>query len=185
MRNLEPKYRKCIFPDEPTGTAYRRYSYSTCVTECLKQAQIRICNCTHYNMIVDENDKSPECDFYGLGCLDNNDLLFPQTTIMQPWRTDGLVCTCLPSCNEPQINVVGRSSKIHENTAARSVSIRLQSIPTQRYYRQAVRETIDVVGINKFSLHFFVFNNVTISFYFSFGRRNIRAFHGSEHLEFL
>lgn len=146
VRGIKPELRKCIFPDEPMGLAYKRYSYSTCVTECLKNAQIKACNCTHYNMIVDVNDKSPECDFNGLACLDQGDLLFPQTTIMQPWRTDGLVCTCLPSCTELQINVVGRSSKTNENSNLRHVSIQLQQIPTQRYFRQAVRESLDIVG---------------------------------------
>lgn len=65
LLNIAPKLRKCVFPDEATDTAYRKYSYSTCVTECLKRAQIRNCNCTHYNLIVDENDKSPECDYFG------------------------------------------------------------------------------------------------------------------------
>ena len=146
IRTIEPVLRKCKFPDEESNSAYRKYSYSTCVTECLKKAQIRVCNCTHYNLIVDSKDNSTECDFYGLGCLDKNDLLFPQTTIMQPWRADGLGCSCLPSCNEPQNNVVRHSSKIREYTRERSVSIRLQSIPTQRYFRQAVREKIDIVG---------------------------------------
>ena len=146
VRGIEPELRRCIFPDEPNDMSYRAYSYSTCVTECLKKAQIRICNCTHYNMIVNSDDKSPECDFEGLTCLDRNNLMFPQTTIMQPWRSDGLVCTCLPSCNEPQINVVGRSSKIRENTNLRRVSIKLQQEPSQRYFRQAVREEIDIVG---------------------------------------
>lgn len=146
VRGIKPHLRKCIFPDEPAVSAYKYYSYSTCVTECLKQAQIRTCNCTHYNMIVDENDQSPECDFNGLSCLDKQDLMFPQTTIMQPWRTNGLVCTCLPSCNEPQINVVGRSSKIIDNTSLRLVTLRLQQLPSQRYFRQAVREELDIVG---------------------------------------
>lgn len=146
VRGIEPHLRKCIFPDESLESYYKFYSYSTCVTDCLKKNQIRICNCTHYNMIVNANDKSPVCDFKGLSCLDKHDLMFPQTTIMQPWRTDGLVCTCLPSCNEPQINVVGRSSKILEHTNLRSVSIRLQQLPSQRYFRQAVREELDIVG---------------------------------------
>lgn len=146
VRGIKPELRKCVFPDEPTDSAYKYYSYSTCVTDCLKKAQIRICNCTHYNMIVGDNDKSPSCDFYGLSCLDKNDLMFPQTTIMQPWRSDGLVCTCLPSCNEPQINVVGRSSKIRDDTNIRMISIRLQQLPSQRYFRQAVREELDIVG---------------------------------------
>lgn len=146
LRGIDPKLRKCIFPDEPTDSAYKQYSYSTCVTDCLKKAQIKTCNCTHYNMIVSANDKSPSCDFQGLSCLDKHDIMFPQTTIMQPWRTDGLVCMCLPSCNENQINVVGRSSKIRDDTNLRSVSVRLQQLPSQRYFRQAVREQIDIVG---------------------------------------
>jgi acid-sensing ion channel, other len=146
LYNIDRDLRNCVFPDEASGTAYSKYSFSTCVTDCLKRAQIRVCNCTHYNMIVDDNDKSPECDFYGLACLDNNDLLFPQMTIMQPWRVDGMTCTCLPSCNELQINVVGRSSRILNSTKLRSVSIKLQSLPSQRYFRQAVREKVDIVG---------------------------------------
>lgn len=105
-------------------------------------------------MIVDENDKNPECDFLGLICLDKNDLLFPQTTIMQPWRTDGMICSCLPSCNELQINVVGRESKIRDDTHLRSVSIKIQSLPSQRYFRQAVREKIDIVGEYEQCLNF-------------------------------
>lgn len=150
VRGIKQELRKCIFPDEPSGTAYRRYSYSTCVTDCLKKAQIRICNCTHYNLIVDVNDRSPSCDFFGLSCLDKNNLLFPQTTIMQPWRSDGLTsCTCWPSCNEPQINVVSRSSHIADNTNLRKISIKLQQLPSQRYFRQAVREELDIVGKSK------------------------------------
>ena len=56
VRNIDQKLRKCIFPDEPIPSKYRRYSYSTCVTECLKMAQIDACNCTHYNMIFDGKD---------------------------------------------------------------------------------------------------------------------------------
>lgn len=146
VRDIDPQLRKCVFPDEPDEMAYKYYSFSTCVTECLKKYQITICNCSHYNMIVDANDKSPACDFEGLACLDRNNLMFPQTTIMQPWRTDGLVCSCLPSCNELQINVVGRSSKIRDDTNLRKVSIQLQQLPSQRYFRQAVKEKVDIVG---------------------------------------
>lgn len=72
--------------------------------------------------------------------------MFPQTTIMQPWQTDGMTCSCFPSCNEPQINVVGRSSKIRDDTHLRTTSIRIQALPSQRYFRQAVREQVDIVG---------------------------------------
>lgn len=146
LRGINPEMRKCIFPDEPSNSAYRYYSYSTCVTECMKVAQIRRCNCTHFNYIVDERDKSPVCDYFGLSCLDKNNLLAPAMTVLQPWRSDGLGCTCLPSCNEPQINIVGRESIIRSDTNLRKISIKLQQLPSQRYFRQAVREQIDIVG---------------------------------------
>lgn len=51
VEDISSYSRKCIFPDEDFDTFYNYYSYSTCVTECLKRAQIRLCNCTHFNMI--------------------------------------------------------------------------------------------------------------------------------------
>lgn len=180
VRSIDSLRRKCIFPDEPTDSAYKRYSYSTCVTDCLKKAQIVACNCTHYNMIVDEHDKSPECDFKGLSCLDKLDLMFPQTTIMQPWRTDGLVCMCLPSCTEPQINVVGRSSEIRDNTNLRKVTVKLQQVPSQRYFRQAVREQIDIVGESNDQLKLVIrlkFGNCSV------GWRNSRTIFGSKYFK--
>lgn len=59
-----------------------------------------------------EYDNSPICNYEGLFCLDTNDLMFPQTTIMQPWRTNGLVCKCLPSCDEDEIKVVSFISEL-------------------------------------------------------------------------
>lgn len=171
-----------MFPVESDDLAYSKYSFSACVTECLKKAQIRHCNCTHYNLIVDDNDKSPECDFHGFACLDKHNLLFPQTTIMQPWRTDGMVCTCLPSCNEPQINVVGRSSGIRANTHLRNVSIKIQSLPSQRYFRQAVREKVDIVGISG------NFSNYDFLIHFSISsvcRRNIRIIFGCKYSQLI
>lgn len=56
-----------------------------------------------------DKDKSPQCDYDGMTCLDKADLVFPQTSIMQPWRPNGLVCKCLPSCNEHEIKLIGRT----------------------------------------------------------------------------
>jgi amiloride-sensitive sodium channel len=115
-------------------------------------------------LVISDDDPSPECDYEGLLCLDTNDLMFPQTTIMQPWRTNGLVCQCFPSCSENEIKVIGRASKwvlnvsftlflylirfsirIRHTETDRFVSIQLQQVPTQKYYRQAVREKLDIV----------------------------------------
>ncbi|XP_058056818.1 sodium channel protein Nach [Anopheles bellator] len=144
VRTVDKDIRRCVFPDEETGTRYEKYSYSVCVTECLKFAQIRTCNCCHHNMLLGKHDKSPVCGYDGLNCLDQRDLMFPQTTIMQPWRTNGLVCDCFPSCTEHEIRIVGRESDSEPRTG-RSVLIKLIALPSQRYRRQIVRENIDVV----------------------------------------
>nr|XP_019558124.2 sodium channel protein Nach-like [Aedes albopictus] len=144
VKTVDPKIRRCVFPDENSNSNYPYYSYSVCVTECLKMAQIKMCNCCHHNMIIDENDNSPICGYEGLFCLDQRDVMFPQTTIMQPWRTNGLVCQCLPSCTEHEIRIIGKQSNI-EDRDGRSVLFKLMALPTQRYRRQIVRENLDVV----------------------------------------
>lgn len=53
VRTVDPEIRRCIFPNENSNSNYRYYSYSVCVTECLKMAQIKMCNCCHHNMIID------------------------------------------------------------------------------------------------------------------------------------
>uniref|UniRef100_A0A182LTA1 Uncharacterized protein n=1 Tax=Anopheles culicifacies TaxID=139723 RepID=A0A182LTA1_9DIPT len=165
VRTVGKDVRRCVFPDENTDTRYAKYSYSVCVTECLKTAQIKTCNCCHHNMLLGstdlsrllnsrystlnlnhytEYDKSPVCGYDGLNCLDQRDLMFPQTTIMQPWRTNGLVCDCFPSCTEHEIRIIGRESDMEPRTG-RSVTIKIMGLPSQRYRRQIVRENIDVV----------------------------------------
>lgn len=113
-----------------------------------------------------ENDLSPECDYNGLVCLDTADLIFPRTTIMQPWRTrpNVLACSCMPSCTEHEVKLVGiferfvwyileccglyncclRCRSIPEST--RKAIITLQALPIQRYRRQAVKDDLDIVG---------------------------------------
>lgn len=167
VRTVDKSVRRCVFPDEGTDHRYAKYSYSVCVTECLKTAQIKTCNCCHHNILLGstgssvvvgsgsstavshipsfpENDKSPVCGYDGLNCLDQRDLMFPQTTIMQPWRTNGLVCDCFPSCTEHEIRIIGRETDMEARTG-RSVLIKIMSLPSQRYRRQIVREDIDVV----------------------------------------
>lgn len=53
VRDISRETRKCIFPNEPFDSKYKYYSFSTCVTECLKRTQLRACNCTHFNLIYD------------------------------------------------------------------------------------------------------------------------------------
>lgn len=52
VRDIDRHVRKCIFPDEKfLRTTYKYYSYTVCVTECLKRYQLVLCKCTHFNLI--------------------------------------------------------------------------------------------------------------------------------------
>lgn len=53
VKEISRLTRKCIFPNEQFDSKYKYYSFSACVTECLKRTQIKVCNCTHFNMIYD------------------------------------------------------------------------------------------------------------------------------------
>lgn len=47
VRDLDPESRRCRFPDERLESLYPFYSFSVCVTDCLKKYQVDNCNCTH------------------------------------------------------------------------------------------------------------------------------------------
>ncbi|CAD7092413.1 unnamed protein product [Hermetia illucens] len=51
VRTISPDYRRCIFPwEKHFDGPFKLYSYSVCVAECQRDAQIRYCNCTHHNL---------------------------------------------------------------------------------------------------------------------------------------
>uniref|UniRef100_A0A182WP59 Sodium channel protein Nach n=1 Tax=Anopheles minimus TaxID=112268 RepID=A0A182WP59_9DIPT len=137
VRSVDVDVRRCLFPDElhlaAGNTTYRKYSYSVCVTECLKAIQLRV-----------YNENSSACDYKGMRCLDMFNLIAPPTRILQPWYTEGYPCHCHPSCAENEIRLVGRHAYDNDHDE-RSVKLKLMIHPTQRYRRQIVRESIDVV----------------------------------------
>uniref|UniRef100_A0A182PLR2 Sodium channel protein Nach n=1 Tax=Anopheles epiroticus TaxID=199890 RepID=A0A182PLR2_9DIPT len=162
VRSVDVDVRRCLFPDErylPFGnTSFPRYSYSVCVTECLKSIQLRsphrdrLCACiiTNYHLSLrfgkpyKGHDNDSVCGLAGLQCLDQSELIAPPTRILQPWYTGGYPCRCYPSCTENEIRMVGRHSYFNDGNE-RSVKLKLMIHPTQRYRRQIVRENIDVV----------------------------------------
>uniref|UniRef100_A0A182RDR1 Sodium channel protein Nach n=1 Tax=Anopheles funestus TaxID=62324 RepID=A0A182RDR1_ANOFN len=148
VRTVDIDVRRCLFPDElhlaAGNTTYRKYSYSVCVTQCLKAIQLRVCNCFHHNMLLADNENGSACDYKGMQCLDNFNLVAPPTRILQPWYTEGYPCHCHPSCTENEIRLVGRHAYDNDRNE-RSVKLKLMIHPTQRYRRQIVREAIDVV----------------------------------------
>jgi hypothetical protein len=45
---IEAKNRKCHFPWEGHPGYYFRYSYSACIVECRRRAEMALCNCTRH-----------------------------------------------------------------------------------------------------------------------------------------
>jgi acid-sensing ion channel, other len=151
VRNIDPEIRKCKFPDERGKFTYKAYSFTTCATECLKNAQIKFCGCSHAILHHGKIDEAKICDFKGLLCLDEQNLIVPKSFVMQPWHPSSINCSCLPSCDEPQITIVSRSSSSTEaeessESELRNVTVKILQNPSQRYYRQAVKEKIDIFG---------------------------------------
>uniref|UniRef100_A0A182NTZ5 Uncharacterized protein n=1 Tax=Anopheles dirus TaxID=7168 RepID=A0A182NTZ5_9DIPT len=148
VRSVDIDVRRCLFPDEvhlaSRNTNYRKYSYSICATECLKAIQVKLCNCFHPYMLMTGNSNSTACNYTGMQCLDNQNLIAPETRILQPWYTKRFSCQCYPSCMENEIRVVGRHTYDNDYDE-RSVKLKLMIHPTQRYRRQIVRESLDVV----------------------------------------
>ncbi|CAG9786709.1 unnamed protein product [Diatraea saccharalis] len=95
--------RACRFYTENQQVFYPFYSYSGCVVECRKKAQMENCQCMDH--LMPGATEKERCNITGLACLHSKKAYL--TTLKPPWRkTPGLVCNCLPSCNENEITVV-------------------------------------------------------------------------------
>ncbi|KAJ1527770.1 hypothetical protein ONE63_007725 [Megalurothrips usitatus] len=141
VRDTSTQQRKCRFHDENDLTVYRFYSYSACITECRKQAQIKQCNCTTHLM---PNAKEEEiCTLEGLMCLYVHYTNF--SVLKTSWsRKEGLYCPCVPACTEPEYNIVTQESfGIAHNTSR--IELTLDRLPSERYKRNVVRGRLDMV----------------------------------------
>uniref|UniRef100_A0A1B0CSV6 Pickpocket n=1 Tax=Lutzomyia longipalpis TaxID=7200 RepID=A0A1B0CSV6_LUTLO len=102
--------RRCKFPfefaEEDGLRLYSSYSYSTCVTSCVAEAQIAICNCTHHlmppNLAPNQFEPLKICNVEGLQCLTEN------FEILTEIRRN---CKCFISCEEPEYNIVYSSNE--------------------------------------------------------------------------
>lgn len=142
---IAPEIRQCRFPDEVPKNflAYKSYSYSVCISQCRIDAQIKFCNCTHHLSPVQY--KGYYCDLEGLMCLTKyykelSKLKVPGT------NESGLDCDCLPSCTEPDYNVVGKNLiEPEKELRARDTKFILGNRPYQRVIRQVARTQLDLV----------------------------------------
>jgi hypothetical protein len=48
VRKVDAEKRKCHFPWEGHSGYYPHYSYSACVVECRRRAEVALCNCSRH-----------------------------------------------------------------------------------------------------------------------------------------
>lgn len=140
-----PEVRQCRFLEElPEDIkAFKYYSYSVCITECRIRAQIKLCNCTHH--VSPKFYEEKYCDFEGLKCLTRNYDALRKIKIPD-FNEIGLECECLPSCTEPDYNVVlKRLSDPQEEKTGGLLKLILNNRPYERVTRQLARTPLDLV----------------------------------------
>lgn len=140
-----PEVRKCRFVDEVPKNylAYKKYSYSVCITQCRIDAQLELCNCTHH--LSPAQYKKRYCDLEGLKCLTNNYEILSKLKIPGTNKT-GIECDCLPSCTEPDYNVVTKKFiEPKKEVKAGTTRFILSNRPYERLTRQVARTPLDLV----------------------------------------
>ncbi|XP_057664500.1 pickpocket protein 28-like [Diorhabda carinulata] len=141
VKHVEIDKRKCRFPEETDFDVYRYYSYSACSVRCRKRAQLSKCRCAHH--LVPNTPLENQCDLDGIKCLNDN---YNEISVFKAaWSNrTGLVCGCLPSCNEIEVTVIRDDKKrIEEDYAI--VDLQLDRLPTERFKRNVVRGKLDLV----------------------------------------
>lgn len=103
-RSVSVEQRSCRFTDENILDVHKHYSYSACSVQCRKDRQMAICNCTSH--LMPNTPTELHCDMAGLRCLNEN--YEELSVVIAKWSSGrkGVVCDCLPSCTEIDVNVV-------------------------------------------------------------------------------
>lgn len=101
-------------------------------------------------MLVKRQEKI-HCDINGLVCLNEHyeDLSIVIAAWSKARKRKGIVCDCMPSCNEVDILVIHetRDNIFNPNIDPYSViEVSLANLPTERYKRNVVRGKMDLVG---------------------------------------
>ncbi|CAG9767687.1 unnamed protein product [Ceutorhynchus assimilis] len=131
VRDLSIDQRKCRFPEENYLDVFPYYSYSACLTQCCKNAQLEKCTSI-----------KTQCSYQGLECLK---IYFQELMVQKPKGSSkiGLECDCLPSCNEIQINVV-TENRFGLNEDYSVLELSLGKLPSERFKRTVVKGVLDV-----------------------------------------
>lgn len=107
MKDIPVAARDCYFPDEVTPwSMYKAYSFSACISDCLRLYQYELCNCSVYNFIPYENERYPDCDLKGYLCLESFSLVLQDIKRLFRASSQSLHCHCLPSCTEGDLKAI-------------------------------------------------------------------------------
>ncbi|PSN55272.1 hypothetical protein C0J52_05822 [Blattella germanica] len=152
VRNLAPKERNCIFPDERQLTIYHTYTQPGCLTECRINFIVKECGCTPYYFDLN-HDQTPECNLSELRCIANHslDLRFFRppdgTRGFSEWSS--LDCLhCLPTCHETVYNL--ESSLSQDNNPMLSTSrgyldVYYKDLGVVKYHRSLMFDKMQLI----------------------------------------
>ncbi|VVC28455.1 Epithelial sodium channel,Epithelial sodium channel, conserved site [Cinara cedri] len=152
LKEVAITQRNCRFPDENNLHVYDIYSNSACIVNCRAEAILKKCNCTpHYLRI----SGTPICGVEGLSCVTEYSEMF-RSLKTYDFNKLGLVCNCVPSCTEPEYNVLtlitdngyfeNQDDQDDQGSNYESiVDIRLDRLPNERLKRNVVRSRMDLI----------------------------------------
>ncbi|VVC36325.1 Epithelial sodium channel [Cinara cedri] len=167
--------RRCRFPWENYLDVSSKYSYSSCIVNCRRQKQLKMCNCTSHLM---PNSKiSEHCDINGLICLNAH---YTELSVLKNKKSKqpGLECECLVSCIEAEIDVMTTETFNLANENESIIKLMMYRLPEERLKRNVVRGRLDVLVSLGGSVALFVGASILsfleIIYYFILRMRNVK-----------
>ncbi|XP_076276103.1 pickpocket protein 28 [Lasioglossum baleicum] len=103
IRNIPLNKRMCLFDGESTGE--KKYSYQTCISECVQRNAYEPCGCLPF-FYPDEHPDVRSCYLTDVDCILTRRSIVSETDFS---RKD---CSCLPQCNDESYNVFSESIRI-------------------------------------------------------------------------
>ncbi|KZC05209.1 Sodium channel protein Nach [Dufourea novaeangliae] len=101
IRNIPLRKRMCLFDGESPGE--RKYSYQTCISECIQQNIYGSCGCLPF-FFPDEHPDTRTCYLTDVDCI-----LARRRSLSRVQLSHINDCKCLPQCNDETFDVVGES----------------------------------------------------------------------------
>ncbi|XP_033351843.1 pickpocket protein 28-like [Bombus vosnesenskii] len=106
IQNIPLSKRMCLFDGETTGE--RRYSYQTCISECLQQQIYGSCGCLPF-FFPDQHPNVRTCYLTDVDCI-----LSRRRSLSVIHSSHINDCSCLPQCNDKSYEVVSESIQIND-----------------------------------------------------------------------